>query len=272
MTVLNSDSIVVAPGERTNMNQIISIALLAVTLVIVQPATANAAEVKVWTARALATVLAEVGPQFERDTGHKLKIVSDLPGAFARRANAGEQFDLLITGSSALDEWIKDGKIIAKTSKDIARSGIGVEVRAGARKPDISSVEAFKRALLDAKSIAYLKVGSGIYLAGLLERLGIAEAIKSKVTRPESDIVSELVAKGEVELGIVVITQILTTPGVELVGPLPPDIQSYVIFSGGVSANSKAPDAARQLIRFLTGAVAIPVIKAQGMEPADNEP
>ncbi len=143
-----------------------------------------------------------------------------------------------------------------------------MEVRAGARKPDISSVEAFKRALLDAKSIAYLRVGSGNYLAVLLERLGIAEAIKSKVTRPESDIVSELVAKGEVELGMVVITQILTTPGVELVGPLPPQIQSYVMFSAGVSANSKVRGAAKQLINFLTGPTAIPVIRAQGMEPA----
>ena len=105
-------------------------------------------------------------------------------------------------------------------------------------------------------------------MAGLLERLGIAEAIKSKVTRPETDIVSELVAKGEVELGMVVITQILTTPGVDLVGPLPPEIQSYVVFSAGVSTNSKVPDAAKQLMRLLIGPKAIPVIKAQGMEPA----
>jgi molybdate transport system substrate-binding protein len=228
---------------------------------------ANAPEIKVWTARAIATVLAEVGPQFERTTGYKLAISSDLPGAFARRANAGEPFDILISGSAPVDEWIKEGKIIAGTRADIARSGIGVEVRAGARKPDVSSVEAFKRALLEANSIAYLKVGSGVYLAGMLERLGIAEAIKSKVTRPESDIVSELVAKGEVELGMVVITQILTTPGVELVGPLPPEIQSYITFTAGISANSKAPEAAGRLIKFLTGPAATPVIKAQGMEP-----
>ncbi len=231
---------------------------------------ANAPEIKVWTARAIATVLAEVGPQFERATGHKLTISSDLPGAFVRRANAGEPFDILISGSAPVDEWIKDGKIIGETRTDIARSGIGVEVRAGARKPDISSVEAFKRALLDAKSIAYLRVGSGIYVAGMLEGLGIAEIIKSKVTRPESDIVSELVAQGEVELGMVVITQILTTPGVELVGPLPPEIQSYVTFTAGISANSKVPEAARQLIKFLTGPTATPVIKAQGMEPGGS--
>ena len=250
------------------MNRILATSAIVLTFILAHPVTTNAAEIKVWAARAIATVLAEIGPQFERTTGHKLNITSDLPPAFERRANAGEQFDILISGSSPVDAWIKDRKIIAETRTDIARSGIGVEVRAGARKPDISSVEAFKRALLDAKSIAYLRVGSGIYVDDVLKRLGIAEAIKSKVTRPESDSVSELVAKGEVEIGIVVITQILTTPGVDLVGPLPPEIQSSVVFTAGVSANSRAPDAARQLIKFLTGPTAIPVIRAQGMEPA----
>ena len=225
------------------------------------------AEITVWTARAIATVLVEIGPEFERTTGFRLKITSDLPPAFARRASAGEPFDLVISGSSTIDAWIKEGRLVAETRTDIARSGIGVEVRVGAAKPDISSVEALKRALLEAKSIAYLRVGSGIHVAGLVERLGIADAIRAKVTRPESDIVSELVAKGEVELGLVVITQILTTPGVVLVGPLPPEVQSYVMFSGGVSASSRVPEAARQLIKFLTGPTATPVIRKQGMEP-----
>lgn len=250
------------------MKQIIFATTLALLFLIAQPDNANAAEIKVWTARAIATVLAEIGPEFERATGHKLTVISDLPTQFARRVQAGEQFDLLISGSATVDEWIKAGRIVAATRKEIARSGIGVGVRAGARKPDISSVEAFKRALLDAKTIAYLRVGSGIYIAGLLERLGIAGTIQAKVTRPESDVVSELVAKGEVELGLVVITQILTTPGVELVGPLPSEIQSYITFTAGISANSKKHDAAQQLVEFLTGPAAIPVIEAQGMEPA----
>ena len=253
------------------MNRIISRTAVALAFILAQPVIANAAEIKVWTARAIATVLAEVGPLFERTTGHKLTISTDLGSAFVRRANAGEPFDIMITGSPTVDGLIEDGKIIAETRTNIVRSGIGVEVRAGAPKPDISSVEAFKRALLDAKSIAYLKdIGSGVYVARLLERLGIAAAIKSKVTRPESDIVSELVAKGEVELGMVVITQILTTPGVELVGPLPSEIQSYVAFTAGISANSKVPEAARDLIKFLTGPIAAPVIKAQGMEPGGS--
>ena len=212
-------------------------------------------------------MLAEVGTDFERTTGHTLDVSVGLPSDFDKRFDAGDPLDLLISTSTAVDAWIEGGRLIAPTRTEISRSGIGVEVRAGAPRPDIRSVEAFKRALLDAKSIAYLRVGSGIYLEGLLERLGIAEAIAAKVTRPETDIVSELVAKGEVELGMVVITQILTTPGVELVGPLPPEIQSHVAFAAGVGANSKAPDAAMQLIEFLTGPVAIPVIRAQGMEP-----
>jgi hypothetical protein len=113
--------------------------------------------------------------------GTRLKITSDLPPAFARRASAGEPFDVVISGSSTIDAWIKEGRLVAETRTDIARSSIGVEVRVGAAKPDISSVEALKRALLDAKSIAYLRVGSGIHVAGLVERFGIADAIEAKV-------------------------------------------------------------------------------------------
>ena len=162
---------------------------------------------------------------------------------------------------------VKDGKLIADTRTNLTRSGIGVEVRKGAPKPDIGSVEAFKRAMLNAKSIGYLKVGqSGLMVAAMLDRIGLTEALKSKVTLPQDDIVSELVAEGKIEIGMVNITQILTTPGVDLVGPLPPELQSYIVFAGGVGANSRAPDAARELIKFLKGP-AVPVIKAQGMEP-----
>jgi molybdate transport system substrate-binding protein len=187
-----------------------------------------------------------------------------------RRIQAGEPFDFLVASPSQIDALVKQGKIIAETRTNLTRSGIGVQIRAGAPKPDIGSVEAFKRALLNARSIGYLKEGqSGVYLATLLERLGIAGAIASKVTRPDTDIVSELVAKGEIELGMVVITQIMTTPGVELVGPLPSEIQSYITFAGGVSATAKAPDAARDLLKFLRGPAALPVITSQGMERVD---
>ncbi len=225
---------------------------------------ADAAELTVFTSRAIATVLDKIGPEFERTTGHKLNVLSGFSPNFVKQINAGEPFDVVVSPPRTIDGLIKDGKVIADTRTDLVRSGVGVAVRAGATKPDISSVDAFKRALLNAKSIGYLPTAG---VPQLIERIGIADALKSKVTIPDSDIVSELVAKGELELGVVVITQILTTPGVELVGPIPPEIQFYTVFTAGVSASSKAPDAARGLIKFLTGPTAIPVIRSQGMEP-----
>jgi molybdate transport system substrate-binding protein len=215
------------------------------------------------------TVLKEIGPQFERTSGYKLDVVTGIAATLADRIIDGESFDVFIGPPAQMKRVVQHKKIIAETRTAIAHSGIGVGVRAGAPKPDITSVDAFKQTLLKAKSIGYLKQEgtSGAYLHGLFERLGIADATKSKIVRPETDVVSELVAKGEIELGMVVITQIMTTPGVDLVGPLPREVQSYVRWSGGVSANSAAPHAAKELIRFLTGPAALPVLKAQGMEP-----
>jgi len=246
----------------------LQIAAISVILACAHTVGARASEITVWTQRAIATVLVEVGPTFEQQTGHKLKVTSDLTARFVQRMDAGDPFDILVsTVPELMDELVQRGRIIADTRTPLVRSGIGVEVRAGAPKPDISSVDAFKRALLNAKSIGYLRAGSGAYLARLFERLGIADAIKAKVTRPERDIVSEMVAKGELEIGMVVITQILTTPGVDLVGPLPPELQQYVEFVASVSADSKVRPAAMELIKFLKGPVARPVIRSQGMEP-----
>ena len=225
-------------------------------------------ELRVFTTRSIATVLEKIGADFERRTGRTLSITTDVAIRMVRRINAGEPFDLLVAAPAQIDELIKAGKIIPESRADLARSGIGVAVRAGAAKPDVSSVEAFTRALLAARSIAYLKEGqSGVYVAGVLERLGIADTIRSKLTLPETDIVSELVRRGEIELGIVVITQILTTDGVALAGPLPSAIQSYVTFTGGISANSRSIDAAKDLMAVLKSPTAIGVMRSQGMEP-----
>lgn len=241
---------------------------LGLWVAFVHATTAGASELSVYVPRAIATVLDSVGAQFEREAGCKLVVTSDVGARLLRRINAGEPFDVFAGTPAQIDGLIKDGKVIADTRINLVRSGIGMEVRAGAPKPDISTVEAFKRTLLDAKSIAYLKEGaSGLYLADLLDRLGIAHAIEAKVQRPDSDVVSERVARGEVEIGMVVMTQILTTPGVQLVGPLPPEIQSYITFAGAIPSNSPVPDVARALLKFLTGPLAIPVIKSQGMEP-----
>lgn len=224
----------------------------------------DAAEIKIFTSRAIATVLEKIGPEFERTTGHTLNVISGFSPVFVKQINAGEPFDVVVSPPSTIDALVKDRHVVADTRTNLVRSGFGVAVRAGAPKPDIGSVEAFKRALLNAKSIGYIQTAG---VPQLVDRLGIADTIKPKTTIPLSDIVTELVAKGEIELGVVVITQIVTTPGVELLGPLPPEIQYYITFTAGVSANSKAPEAARELIKFLTGPTAVPVIKAQGMEP-----
>ena len=225
-------------------------------------------ELRVFTTRSIATVLEKIGADFERRTGRKLRVTTDVAVRMVRRINAGEPFDFLVAAPAQIDELIRAGKIIPDTRTDLARSGIGVAVRAGAPKPDVSSVDAFKRALLAARSVASLKEGqSGVYVAGLLERLGIAETIRSKVTLPETDIVSELVSRGEIELGIVVITQIVTTDGVALAGPLPSEIQSYITFTGGISVNAESLDAAKDLMTVLRSPAAIGVMRSQGMEP-----
>ena len=222
------------------------------------------AEIKIYTARALATVLDKIGAEFERSTGNRLNVITGYSPMVVAQLNAGEPFDVVVSLPKAIHEMVRNDIVLGETRTKLVRAGNGVEVRAGAAKPDISSIDAFKRTLLSAKSIGYLQV-SGV--PQLIERLGIADAVRPKVTIPDADIVSELVAGGELEIGVIVTTQILTTPGVDLVGPLPPEIQIYATFEAAISSRSKVPDAARALIEFLSGPVAIPVINAQGMEP-----
>lgn len=228
---------------------------------------AQRAEIRVWTARAGATVLSEVGPEFEQATGHRLVVTSGLPADFARRFDAGEPVDVVLSTTTWIDQWIRDGRLTAASRVDVARSGIGIEVRDGRPPPDISSVAAFQRTLLEATSLAWLKVGSGLHMDGVVARLGIADAIASKVVRPDTDIVSELVAQGDIDIGITVITQILTTPGVVLVGPLPEALQSYVAFAAAVGARSTSPERAAQVLALLASPGARAVMKTQGLEP-----
>jgi molybdate transport system substrate-binding protein len=229
---------------------------------------ARAAEIKVLAPRSISTVLAEIGPQFEKATGNKINITVDVAIALVRKVEAGEPFDLLVAAPGQVEGLAKGGKVVADTQTLLVRSGIGVEVKAGAAKPDVSTVEAFKQALLKAKSIAYLREGqSGLAVAKVIERLGLAETLKPKLTLPDADIVSDLVAKGEVEIGMVVTTQILTSPGVELAGPLPEELQNYIVFTGAVGRNSKMQQAARDLIKLFKTPEAAAVMKKQGMEP-----
>ena len=225
---------------------------------------AHAAELKLFTVRAITTILWEIGGEFERSTGHKLTVITGFSPEFTRRIREGEAFDLVFAPMPAIDALIKDGFVAAHSRTPMVKSDAGVEVRAGAPKPNIATVESFKQTLLNAKSIAYLPMAG---VPQLIERLDLTEALKSKSVIPNADIVSELVAKGEVELGIIVVTQILTTPGVELVGPLPPELRITSSFVGGISSRAEAADAARDLIAFLKSPAAVSVMRTQGMEP-----
>jgi molybdate transport system substrate-binding protein len=241
---------------------------LALCLQPSQSVTAQTSTIRIFTTRAIRTVLDHVGPEFERTSRHRLEIVTDIAAPMVRRVRRGEPFDVLVAAPDHIDGLVKDGLLIPETRTDLARSGIGVAVRQGTAIPDVASVEAFRRTLLNARSIAYLKEGqSGVYVARLLDDLAIAGAIEGKVVRPEQDIVSQMVARGDVEIGIVVVTQILTTPGVTLAGPLPDAIQNYVVFSAGVSARSQAAGVAKDLIAYLVSPSVRAVMRSQGMQP-----
>jgi molybdate transport system substrate-binding protein len=230
---------------------------------------ADAAELKIFGSRVTKVIVGELGPGFEKATGFKPEVVADVAAVMKRRIEGGEPFDLAVLVDFQIDDLIKSGKLLAETRADIMSSGIGVAVKRGAPKPDISTVEAFKQTLLNAKSITYLKEGaSTIHLRKLFVQLGIADAVKSKAVETSGEEVSEFVAEGKVEIGLIVAPNILSVPGAELVGTLPPEINSVVMFTAGVSAQSPNQKAARELIRLLKSPEAKPIIKAKGNDPA----
>jgi molybdate transport system substrate-binding protein len=255
-------------GTLRRSRMIASAGCGALLLMMMPMCAAGAAELKIFGSRVTKMIIGDIGPGFERATGHKLVVIADVAAVMKRRIEGGEPFDLAVLVDFQTDALIKAGKLAADTRLDIMRTGIGVAVRRGAPKPDIGTVEAFRGALLDAKSITYLKEGaSTIYLDRLFERMGIAEALRDKTVKPDTESVSERVARGEVELGLIVIPNILSVPDAELVGPLPGDIQSYIVFTAAVSAASPNQQAARDLLRLLTDPDTIPVMTSKGMEP-----
>jgi molybdate transport system substrate-binding protein len=230
---------------------------------------ASAAELKIFGSRVTKVIVGELATQFEKSTGFKPVVVADVAAVMKRRVEAGESFDLAVLVDFQIDDLIKSGKILGDSRADIMSSGIGVAVKRGARKPEIGTVEAFKQMLLNAKSVTYLKEGaSTIHLRKLFDQLDIAEVMKAKAVETDGEMVSELVAEGKVELGLIVIPNILSVPGAELVGPLPAEINSIVMFTAGVSAVSPNQQAARELIKLLKSPEARPVIKAKGNDPA----
>ncbi|MCX7312045.1 MAG: substrate-binding domain-containing protein [Hyphomicrobiales bacterium] len=243
--------------------------MVALLAMLAAAAPAGAAELKIFGSRVTKVIVGELGPQFEKSTGATPVVVADVAAVMKRRIEAGEPFDLAVLVNFQIDELIKKGLLRADSRADIMSSGIGVAVKRGARKPDIGSVAAFKQAMLDAKSVTYLKEGaSTIHLRKLFVELGIADAIKAKAVETDGETVSELVADGKVELGLIVIPNIMSVPGAELVGPLPAAINSVVMFTAGISAASSNQAAARALIELLKSPAAKPVIQAKGNDPA----
>ncbi len=228
----------------------------------------DAAEIRVLASNAIKEAYLELVPVFERTSEHKVTTVWAGTVDIKKRLAAGETFDLVIMAAPAIDELIQQGKVVAGSRVDLAKSGIGVAVRTGAPKPDISSGDAVKRALLAAKSIGYSSGPSGVYLSDLFQRMGIGEQIKSKVKQtPPGLPVGTIIARGEAEIGFQQVSELLPVAGIDYLGPLPADIQHVTVFSGGIHVGAKEAEAARAWVKFITSPQAAPVVRKSGMEP-----
>jgi molybdate transport system substrate-binding protein len=233
---------------------------------------AMAAEIKVLTAGAFKQVVLALVPDFEKQTGNKVTVDNGTTGELKKRIDGGEAFDVVVITPTVTDEMIASGRVAAGSRVLLASVGVGVVVKEGAPKPDVSTVEAFKSALLAAKSVAYIDPASGgssgIYVDKLLVKLGIADQIKPKAKLKNGGYVADLIASGEAELGIHQISEIVPVKGVTLVGPLPKEIQSTTTYAAGLSATAKDKEAATELIQYLSGPDAAVVLKSKGMDPA----
>ena len=230
--------------------------------------TAHAAEVTVLAVAATKEVIVELVPQFEKSSGHKAAITWTGSANIKKRIASGEVYDLVIVDGPLIDAFSKEGSVATGSRTDLMKSGVGAAVRAGAAKFDISSSEGLKRTLLAAKSIGYSSGSSGTYMMGLIERMGIADQIKSKMKQVPSGMrISTMIESGEVDIGFQQISELIHEKGVDYLGPLPPDIQKITIYSVGLHSGAKEPVAAKELVKALTGPAGVAVIKQHGMEP-----
>jgi molybdate transport system substrate-binding protein len=246
---------------------------LSIVSVLAFVAADHADEIKVMTSGAFTAAYLKLAPRFEVSTHHKIVTafgasMGDAPGSIPSRLQRGEPADVVILAAPALDNLIQQGKVVSGSRVDLVRSAIGIAVRAGAPKPDIGSVDALKRTLLEAKSIAYSDSASGVYLSHeMFQRLGIAEQIMGKCKRIANEPVGAVVARGDTEIGFQQISELLPVPGIDYVGPLPPELQKVTVFAAGVASGAKNPDAARALIKFLASPAAARAITDSGLEP-----
>jgi molybdate transport system substrate-binding protein len=244
---------------------------LAVVLATAVPGTAGAETLKVLTAGAFKQVLLAIIPSFEA-TGHKVQWDNDTVGALVKRIDAGESFDVVIASPAALETLGKSGKI-SGAGVSLARVGVGVAVREGAARPDISTVEGFKQALLAARRVAYIDPASGgssgIYVSGLIDRLGIGAEVKPKSVLVHGGTSADQVASGEADVAVQQISELLPVKGVTVVGPLPPEIQNYTVYSAGIAAGTAQKSSAQALIDLVRSADGASAIRSKGMEPID---
>lgn len=237
-------------------------------------APALGAEIKVMTSGGFTAAYKELTPDFERATGHKITTaygasMGGAPDSIPSRLGRGEPADIVILAAPALEALIKDGKVVPGSRVDLVHSNMGMVVRPGGPRYDISNLEAFKRTLLEARSIAYSASASGVYLSTeLFPKLGVWDQIKDKSRRIESERVAAVVARGDAEIGFQQISELLEVKAAEFVGPLPEGAQRTTVFSAGLVATAKEPEAARELIRYFRSAQAAPAIKRAGLDPA----
>jgi molybdate transport system substrate-binding protein len=261
------------------MQQIITrAAMLGVASVFLVVGAACAAEISVVSSGGFAAAYRALVPKFEHQTGHTLMTgwgpsMGNTQDAVPARLARGEPIDVLIMVGYALDRLVKDGTVSSDSRMDLARSGIGVVVRAGAPKPDIGSVDALRRTMLSARSIAYSDSASGVYIQNeMFRRMGIVDQMVGKAHMIPAEPVGAVVARGEAELGFQQISELKPISGIDLVGPLPPEVQQTTVFSAGMLATSHEPEAARALIRFLASPSAASAILESGMEPMGTLP
>ena len=241
-----------------------------VAFVLAMSASADAAEIKVLCTNGVKAVIEELVPQFERTNtnGDKVVLQYEPSTQLRKRIDAGEPFDLVIMTTALVDEEIKAGKLAADSRTFVARSGLGVSIRSGAKKPNIATVDAFKRALLDAGSITFAQQGASAQpFEVLVAKLGITAQLRPKYNlRNTASEVGDAVATGIVDIGIAPVSEILPVRGVELVGPFPKEVQSYVEMTAAVSTSAKLKEEAKRLLAFLVGPANLPIFKAKGME------
>jgi molybdate transport system substrate-binding protein len=235
---------------------------------------AQAAEIRMLVSPGFGPVMQDLGPKFERATGHKLAVSSDSLGAIVKRVRDGESCDIVLSPRSAIDGFVIDGRAAPGSVTLIASAGMGVAVRAGAPKPDVSSPEALKHTLLAARSITYPDPKNaagnpalGIHLARVFDHLGITNELKSKTVFSSSLAVGELVASGEAEVGIAQLQNLNRSAGIEIVGPLPGDLQDPVVFAAAILAGARDIEAAKALVNFLRTPEAAAAMRAQRMDP-----